>query len=156
MPFTVRLLRNDIPNVAKAVSNNSGDAVRDSAGYIREYARSIAPVRTGAFRQSLYVSGPGNGESDYTESAGMALSHNSAARIVPEIKPSTRFVDGVLRNTMGQYAYLWEAIIASAVEYSLYLEEGTVHMAPQPTLRPAALHGEQTFLNSMKHVADGF
>lgn len=156
MSFTITLRKNDIPNVAKAVSDNSGDAVRDSAKYIRDYAQGIAPVKTGAFRASLYVSGPGNGESEYPEAAATAKDHNPDARIVGETKPSTRFVDGVLRNSMGQFTSKWEAIIASAVEYALYLEEGTVHMSPRPTLRPAALAAEQKFKTDMSKVADGF
>jgi hypothetical protein len=49
-----------------------------------------------------------------------------------------------------------QTIVASAVEYSLYLEDGTVYMAPRPTLRTANLAAEQKFKSDMSQVADGY
>ena len=60
-----------------------------------------------------------------------------------------------LRDRLGRFS-LPEAVVSSAVEYSLYLEEGTTRMAPRPTLRPAALVTEQFFKAAMSGVADGF
>ncbi len=156
MGFTVSITKNVIPQVRVSIAKKSEDAVRDNAHYMQDYASRIAPVLTGAFRESIYVNGPQN-ESDYSEHAGMARSHNPRAHIVPELRAA--IVDpklGQLRDLVsGQFTYP-QAIVGSAVEYSLYLEEGTVHMAPRPTLRPAALATESKFKSDMSNVADGF
>lgn len=127
--------------------------MQESAEYMRDYAASIAPRQTGAFAASLYVNAHG-GLSDYALHAAAALLHNPKAHIIPEM--SAAQVDpvvGQLRNSLGQFS-LPEAIVGSAVEYSLYLEEGTRYMAPRPTLRPAAEATRQRFADAMKHVAD--
>src|SRR3954469_7355487 len=156
MAWTVTIRKNVIPQVQASIVSKSTDAIRDNAHFMQDYAAQIAPVRTGAFRESIYVNGPEN-ESDYTEHAGLAKSRNPTARIVPELKAA--IVDpkvGQLRNLQtGQFTFP-QAIVSSAVEYSLYLEEGTVHMAPRPTLRPAALVAENLFKNLMSLVAEGF
>lgn len=156
MSITVTIRRNVIPQVQASICDKSEAAVRDDAHYMQGYAASIAPVQTGAFRESLYVNGPNN-ESDYSEHAGLASSHNPKAIIVPELRAA--IVDpklGQLRDLRtGRFTFP-QAIVASAVQYSLYLEEGTVHMAPRPTLRPAALVTEQRFKSDMSKVADGF
>ena len=130
-------------------------AVRDNAHYMRDFARTIAPVLTGAFRASLYVNGPNN-ESDYTQCVDAAKALRPEAKIVPELHAAT-LDTGVsqLRNNLGQFS-LPEAIVSGAVEYTIYLEEGTVHMAPRPTLHNAALATEQQFKSDMSKVADGF
>lgn len=154
--FTVTIRRNVIPQVQASIVDKAEAAVRDDAHYMQGYGASIAPRRTGAFAASLYVNGPKN-ESDYAEHAGLAKSHNPTAKIVPELRAA--IVDpqvGQLRDTQtGRFTHP-QAIVSSAVEYSLYLEEGTVHMAPRPTLRPAALATEGRFKADMSKVADGF
>lgn len=156
MTFTVTIRRNVISQVQASICDKSEASVRDSAHFMQGYAASIAPVQTGAFRASIYVNGPQN-ESDYAERAGAAKSANPLANIVPELRAA--IVDpkvGQLRDLQtGRFTYP-QAIASSAVEYSLYLEEGTVHMAPRPTLRPAALATEATFKSDMSKVADGY
>lgn len=155
MPFSVSVRFNKIPQVRASIAEKTIGAVRDSAHFMRDYAQTIAPVRTGAFRGSLYVNGP-NGESDYGSAAAQAIRLNPAARIVPEQQAALLDL-GVkrFRDDLGRFS-LPQAIVAPAVEYGLFLEEGTVHMAPRPTLRPAALYAENFFKNVMSHVADGF
>lgn len=155
MPISVSIRRNDISRVQASITDRSEDVVRDNAHFMRDYAQGIAPVRTGAFRTSLYVNGPGD-ESDYTERASAALRLNPTARIVPELRAA--YLDtGVsqLRNSLGRFS-LSEAIVSGAVEYTIFLEEGTVYMAPRPTLRQAALATEPRFKTDMSKVADGF
>jgi hypothetical protein len=60
-----------------------------------------------------------------------------------------------LRDALGQFS-LTEAIVAPAVEYGLFLEYGTVHMAPRPTLTNAAQATRNEFIGQMQKVADGF
>lgn len=153
MGFTVIVRKNEIPQVQANIVGNTIDAIRESAQFARDYAKAIAPVQTGAFRASLYVNGP-NDESDYAERAAAAKEANPDANIVPELRAANLDpqVDR-LRDRLGRFS-LPEAVISSAVEYSLYLEEGTTRMSPRPTLRPAALVAEQRFKALMAGVAD--
>lgn len=143
MAFTVTVRFNIIPKVITTITDESADAVRDSAHYSRDYATAIAPIRTGALRDSFYVHGPNN-ESDYAERAAAAENANPRANIVREVRDATEGTD--TRKP--------KAIVASAVEYALYLEEGTVHMAPRPTLIQASLVGAERFRHLMAHIAD--
>ena len=68
-----------------------------------------------------------------------------AAQVDPQL--------GQLRNTLGMFSNP-EAIVSSAVNYSVYLEEGTKYMAPRPILRPASEAGRAALLSSMPKVAD--
>lgn len=153
MGFTVTVRTNRINQVQASIKDHATDAVRDSAEFMRDYAAQIAPARTGAFAASLYVNGP-EGFSNYQEHASMASQRNPHARIISEIRAAD--VDtglGQLRANTGQFS-LPEAIVASAVEYSVFLEDGTRYMAPRPTLRPAAEATRTQFAQAMSHVAD--
>lgn len=156
MTFEVSIRWNKIPQVQASICDKAEDGVRDSAHYMQQYAADIAPRRTGAFSASIYVNGPA-AETDYAEHVAMAKERNAKANIVPELRAA--IVDphlGQLRDQQtGRFTFP-QAICSSAVEHSLYLEEGTVHMSPRPTLRPAALASEQQFKTAMKQVADGF
>lgn len=152
MAFSVVVRKNNIPAVRTSITDRANKIVKESAEYMRSYAVGIAPRQTGAFAASLYVNL--GSFSDYAVAAGAALVRNPKAHIIPEMRAAQ--VDtgvGQLRNSSGQFS-LPEAIVASAVEYSLYLEEGTRYMAPRPTLRPAAEATRQHFADAMKHVAD--
>lgn len=153
MAFSVTVTKNRISGVQSRITDNAKAIVKSSAEYMRDYAVSIAPVDTGAFRASIYVSGP-DAFTDYPEHAAAALVHNPKAHLISEFQAA--LVDPVvnqLRNSLGQFS-LPEAIVASAVEYSLYLEEGTRYMGAQPTFRPASEATRQQFADAMKHVAD--
>ena len=155
MPITVTIRKNVISKLRGDIVDRTETAVRNQAHFMRDYGQSIAPVRTGAFRASLYVNGP-NDESDYPAAAGAAAQKNPKARIIPELQAASFDLGAKrLRNEIGRFS-LPQAIVAPAVEYGLYLEEGTVHMAPRPTLRPAALATEQRFKSDMSKVADGY
>lgn len=141
--------------VQSGITDASVDAVRDSVHFMRDYAQQIAPVRTGAYRASLYVNGP-MGESDYAQAVAHAKELNPPAGILPELQAAQWDPNASrLRNNMGQFS-LPEALMGSAVVYSLYLEEGTVHMAPRPTIRQASLVAAERFKQLMAHVADAF
>lgn len=153
MPFTVTVRTNRINQVQASIQSRANDTVHGSAVFMRDYARTIAPHQTGAFATSIYVNGPGDA-SDYQERAAAAGQLNPQAHIIPEIKAAQ--VDtglGQLRANTGRFS-LPEAIVASAVEYSVFLEDGTRYMAPRPTLRPAAEATRTQFAEAMTHVAD--
>jgi len=154
--FSISITKNLIPQVRVAIIDKAEDAVRDAAHYGRDYTRSIAPVRTGALRESFYVNGP-NQETDYVFAAGKAKALNPSAHIVPELRAA--IVDpkvGQLRDqATGRFTFP-QTIVSSAVEYSLYIEEGTVFMAPRPILRQGTLAAEAKFKSDMRKVADGY
>jgi len=156
MPWTVTITKNLIPQVRAAVEERSEEATRNTAHKAADYAHDTAPRRTGALAASFYVNGP-EGESTYPVASGEARILNPAAKIVPELSASA--VDpgvGQLRDALTGRFTRSQAIVASAVEYALYVEEGTVHMAPRPTLRQASLGVEKLFIDFMSKVADGF
>ncbi len=154
--FTVSIRKNLIPQVRATTEEKSKEAVRNNAHKIADYAHDIAPRRTGALKASLYVNGPEQ-ESDYFISAAAAKTLNPEANIIPEMQAA--IVDpklGQLRDVATGKFTLPQAIVASAVEYWLYLEEGTVHMSAQPFLRPAALAQERPFIGEMSKIVDEY
>lgn len=151
MGLSIIVRTNRINMVQASITERAQDTVRDSAKYMRDYAESIAPIRTGAFAASIYVNGPGD-YTDYAERAGVAAARNPKAKIIPELL-AARVDTRQLRNNLGQFS-LPEAIVASAVEYSVFLEDGTRFMGPRPTFRPAAEATRQQFADAMGHVAD--
>jgi hypothetical protein len=155
VPIVAIIRKNAIPQVQGSIVEKTVDSVRDSSTFMRDAARTIAPVDTGAFRASIYINGP-NDESDYAQSAANAKGLRPRANIVPELQAATLDPSVArLRDRLGRFS-LPEAVVSSAVEYSLYLEEGTAFMSPRPTFKNAALMTEQVFKASMSKVADGF
>jgi hypothetical protein len=57
------------------------------------------------------------------------------------------------RGANGQFSAP-EAVVGSAVKYSIFLEDGTRYMAPRPTFRPAIEATRERFVAGMKTVAD--
>lgn len=153
MTIKVTVRTDKLQRLQASIGTNSVDAVRQSAGVCRAFAAAISPVRTGALRTSWYISGPGD-ESDYPERSSAAKSLNPLAIILDEAKAAV--VDpsvGQLRNNLGQFSYP-ECIVSSAVNYSLFIEEGTRYMAPQPVLRPSAEQARNVLVSLMSKVAD--
>lgn len=64
---------------------------------------------------------------------------------------------GDLRNsgTMGPGGGKWERTIAFTAAHAIYQEYGTIHMAPQPYLRPAKDALRAAFLRDIKSVFGG-
>jgi HK97 gp10 family phage protein len=149
----VTLRRDRLDRLIGSVASRATDQVRDNAAYLRDYASAIAPKDTGAFSQSIYVSGPGE-ESDYAQRANAARQLRPQAVIIDEIHPAS-FDTAVqrFRGANGQFSQP-EAVVGSAVEYSIFLEDGTRYMAPRPTFRPAVEATRERFVAAMKTVAD--
>lgn len=153
MPIKLTLRRDRLDRLIGSVASRATDQVRDNATYLRDYAAAIAPKATGAFSQSIYVSGPGE-ESDYAQRSNAARGLNPQARILDEVH-SAAFDGGVqrFRAASGQFSQP-EAIVSSAVLYSIFLEDGTRYMAPQPTFRPAIEATRDRFIAGMKTVGN--
>lgn len=153
MTVRVTVRKDKLDRLQSSISANSTDAVKQSANTCAFFAAATSPVRTGALRTSWYVSGPGD-ESDYPERSNAAREANPQAIILDEAKAA--LVDpsvGQLRNNLGQFSHP-ECIVSSAVNYSLFLEEGTRYMAPRPILRPASEQARNQLLSLMAKVAD--
>lgn len=142
MGITVKLNTAVLERLPGDIQRNATNAVRESAAGCRDFANQISPVRTGALKASWYVSGP-NEESDYSQHAGSAHGLNPLAIILEEARAS------LVEPSLSQPV----AIISSAVNYSIFIEEGTRYMAPQPVLRPASEQARNVFVEAMKKVA---
>jgi HK97 gp10 family phage protein len=153
MTVKVVLKRDKLDRLIGSIATRATDEVRENAAYLRDYASQIAPKDTGAFSQSIYVSGPSE-ESDYAQRAGAARSLNPQAHIIDEIRPALFDQNAQrFRGANGQFSQP-EAVVGSAVQYSIFLEDGTRYMAPQPTFRPAIEATRDRFVAGMKTVAD--
>lgn len=153
MTIRVTVRKDKLDRLQASIGNNSADAVTQASKVCRDFASSLSPVRTGALQASWYVSGPGD-ETDYPQRSSAASALNPLAIILDEAKAA--IVDpsvGQLRNNLGQFSHP-ECIVSSAVNYSLFIEEGTVYMAPQPVLRPASEQARNVLLSLMAKVAD--
>lgn len=153
MGIKVTVRTDNIPRLQASISSKSVDAVQSAANVCRDLASALSPVRTGALRESWYVSGPGD-QSDYPQRAAAASSRNPLAVILDEAKAA--IVDpsvGQLRNNLGQFSNP-EAIVSSAVNYSVFIEEGTRFMGAQPVLHPAAEAARNALIDNLSKVAD--
>lgn len=155
MGFSIVVRTNRINQVQARITDNAVNVVREQSRFMRDYAAGIAPRDTGSFASSLYVNGPGT-ETDYPSRAQAAADANPRAVIIDQITAAQAdtSIGGQLRNALGQFS-LPEAIVASAVEHSVFLENGTRYMAPQPTLGPAAAATLSRFESAMRDIADG-
>jgi HK97 gp10 family phage protein len=123
------------------------EVVDAAAGAVQERATQLAPVDTGALRNSIYVN---NGDaSDYTQRVGTAQSLNPDMVALEEIDPE--FVISV-SSTPGVDSYI--SVVGVAADYGLFQELGTRHNRPQPFMLPAALGTQDDFEQAMTHIAD--
>jgi hypothetical protein len=99
------------------VHKQRAHAILDKSGFdIEGAAKANAPVDTGAFRSSFYVSGTSGGGSNYASREAEALGRNPDAEGIGEEKPGGE----------------WQRVIGSAVNYGLIVE-----LKVRPTLVPA-------------------
>jgi HK97 gp10 family phage protein len=126
---------------------NAATAVDETARSIQELSREIAPRRTGALSQSIYVSTPN--ESDYGQHASAASSLNPLAQIQQEVTPhNAQYITGPPPDTA------YADIVGVAVQYGLFNELGTRYMAPHPFLFPSIEPNKNTFISSMSSIAN--
>jgi len=147
--ITVRInvRSNTIGRLIDRLSQNMHQVVDESALAIQERASQIAPVDTGALRNSIYVN---NGtESDYSQRTATARGLNPDMIALEEIDPE--FVISV-STSPGDASYV--SVVGVAAEYGLFQELGTRHMRAQPFMLPAALGVQGDFETAMTHIAD--
>lgn len=108
------------------------NAVRDAAYEIVDRARGMAPVDTGALRESIYAAT--DTQSEYGAAAAHARSLRPNAEILPAVQPT------------GPY----EAAVGVAVSYWTALEFGTMRQAAQPFITPAVESVREKFERDMQ------
>lgn len=137
---------NRIPQVIAHITANAQKAVTDTAASIQTMASQIAPIDTGALRNSIYVNT--GTDSDYSTRVATASSLNRDMVPLDEISPE--FVIPLSGTNTGNVA-----VVGVAAHYGIFLEEGTVFQPPQSFMRPAAESSSDDFSQAMQHVADG-
>ena len=118
--------------VIAAILANAKQAVDDTAVDLQTMAFQLAPVDTGALRNSIYIN---NGDSsDYTTRVAIAGNLRPEMQALDELDPE--FVISLQGSTSGPNVYV--TVIGVAAHYGLFQEEGTVFQPPQSFMRPAA------------------
>lgn len=99
-------LTSKIPRLRKELRKRAGQVVRKAALDIEAHAKTLAPVDTGALRNSI------------------------------QMQPTGEL----------------SAEVAVGVDYGLYVEMGTIHMAAQPFLTPAVERVRPAFEGALKQL----
>lgn len=141
MGIRVTVRSNKIAATSASITKNATQAVSDTVEAGGRLASALSPVRTGSLSSSWYASGP-NGVSNYPQSAEEAFGLNPLAYILDELTPE------VAEPDLPQPC----AILASAVEHDIFVEEGTRYMSPRPILYPTAEAMRNQFLDLLKQV----
>lgn len=144
---TIVLRSNNIGRFLEHLNQNMHQIVDAAATDIQTRASQIAPVDTGALRNSIYVN---NGDSsDYGQRVSTAQSLNRDMIALDEITPE--FVISV-STSPSDNAYI--SVVGVAADYGLFQELGTVHHRAQPFMLPSALGVQGDFETAMSHVAE--
>jgi HK97 gp10 family phage protein len=128
--------RNNFAAYGEQVNQRVAKVVRDTAYAIVDRARELAPVDTGALRESIYA------VTDTQSEYGMAAAHAQALR--PEIVPLEPI------QPVGPY----EAGVGIAAPYWLYLEFGTMNRPARPFLTPAVEETRPKFEQGMAEALE--
>ncbi len=143
--MTVKVtVTSQIPALVSSIQSKATDNVASAGKFCQNYAQLVAPKRTGALAASIYVSGPGE-NTTYPQAETEAVDRNPLIReVVGEIRPQD------IDDKSGPQHPV--AVIAPAAPYSIFLEDGTRYMAPQPFMRPASEQTRNTFLGLMVNI----
>lgn len=132
---TIDVTFNRFPEIARALPVEADKVVRKTAFDIEGRAKDLAPVDTGALKNSIYVKF-GGGESTYNRAQVAASTMNPESGLLPEMaRPEAH-----------------TATIGPAVEYGIFLEFGTRSMPAQPYMTPAAEAARGAFIAAMKQM----
>jgi HK97 gp10 family phage protein len=138
---------NHIGTLVTHLEQRMHEIVDEAAGQVQTRASQIAPVDTGALRNSIYVN---NGDaSDYSQRVGTAQSLNPDMVALEEITPE--FVISV-STSPGDESYL--SVVGVAADYGLFQELGTSRNRAQPFMLPSALGAQGDFETAMTHIAE--
>lgn len=126
---------NHLPAVAKAHSRGLEAMVNKVAFVVQGHAVSGAPVDTGFLRNSIYVV---TAKASTYGKVGAATKKGSY--LLPQVKrPTSRY----------------EAFVAVAANYGIYVEYGTRYMPAQPYMSPAVYRSRQALLKEAR-IVDSF
>lgn len=123
------------PELPAAIQAAVRRAVRKAAFDIQADAMRGAPVDTGFLKNSIYV--VTEGSSNYERATIRAGKKSGGAEMLPEVDPPP--------DKMTAY-------IAVGADYGVYVEFGTVNMAAQPYLTPAAEWVRPQFIAALKEI----
>lgn len=132
---------NRLPLFAEQLPLLADRFVRKAAFDIQANAQANAPVDTGFLKASIYTVAEGG-------------SGYEAARAAAEARNAERAVDQVALPSVGigQAA----AMVVVGASYGLYVEMGSVHMAPRPFLAPAVARVKPQFDEAFRRLALAF
>lgn len=130
----VTTLFNLFPELPAAIQTAVKRAVRKAAFDIQADAMRGAAVDTGFLKNSIYV--VTEGSSNY-ERAAIRAGKKSDAEMLPEVDPPP--------DKMTAY-------VAVGADYGVYVEFGTINMAAQPYLTPAAEWVRPQFIAALKEI----
>lgn len=134
MGLSVRVIKNRLPEIRASLAETVDRAVRKAAFDIAAHAKDLAPVDTGALKNSIWVAT--SKDETYGSAIQAALARNPKAKAVsPPPAPA-----------------LCAAYVGAGVHYAIYVEMGTRRMAARPFMRPAADAVEPGFKAAVKAV----
>lgn len=137
------------PAIIAAARRQVQAIVDESAANIQTNSAQLAPVDTGALRESIYRT---NGtDSDYNTRVGRASSLRPTAQIVAEVDPEF-VISPSAGGAIGQDGYL--VVVGVGVAHGAPQEFGTRFIRAHPYLRPAAIGEEGNFTDAMSHIVD--
>lgn len=135
--------------IIASVRSKLTDTVNDSASNIQTISSQIAPVDTGALRESIYVT---NGtDSDYNSRVARARSLKPTVQIVEEVDPEF-VISPSAGGALSRDSYI--VVVGVAAGHGVPQEFGTRFIRAQPYLRPAAIGEEGNFTEAMSHLTD--
>ncbi len=136
MASRIVIVFDDLPIVAERLHAAAAKLVKTAAFNVEARAKGNAAVDTGAMRAAIYtVTRDGSG---YAGAAADAASVNPHAEMQSE-EP--------------QPAKDTSAVVHAGMNYSVYVEYGTVHMAAQPFMAPAAAAEQPNLQQALRKLA---
>ena len=133
--LAIRLTCDRLGELAEQMHDKASEAVRATAFAIQDRAQALAPVDTGALRNSHYTATrQGSGYGDAAQAAARA---NPEVPLLPEVSAP--------RDDM-------TAIVAVGAEYGMHVEYGTKRQPPRPYLTPAAESMRDEFTQAMTRL----
>jgi hypothetical protein len=120
MSIKVKVIKNDLPKLAKELRPRAGRIVRKTAFDIAGGAEERSRVDTGAMKSGFYV--VTHGDSTYDQAAAEVRAANPDAEVLPSVERPDDL----------------HALVAAAAAHTIHNELGTASMPAQPMMVPAA------------------
>lgn len=138
MAGRVVVVFDNLPIVAAHLHEAAVKIVKTAALKIEFRAKDLAAVKTGAMRAAIYtVTRDGSGYAAAAAAAGSVPNAHAEMMQSEEPRPA--------KDTM--------AVVHAGMDYSVYVEFGTGHMAAQPFMDPAAAAEEPNLQAALRALA---